>query len=80
MTWAWFLVEDRGSSFRITQQTVTLGLLLLALGAVRAGDDFRTDGWYAAYLGALLVALALNVALYLTMEGRTGRAVSAVVP
>ncbi len=42
---AWFLVEDRGSSFRITQQTVTLGLLLLALGAVGAGDDFRTDGW-----------------------------------
>ena len=78
VTWAWFLVDDRWSSFRITQQTVTLGLLLVAVGAVRAGDDFRTDAWYAVYVGALVVALALNVALYLAMEGRARRAVSAV--
>ena len=44
MTWLWFLVEDRWSSFRITQQTATLGLALIGLGALRERREFR-DGW-----------------------------------
>ena len=70
VTWLWFLFEDRWSSFRITQQTATFGLALIGVGALRARGEFR-DGWESpAYAVALVLALALNVALYLAMERR----------
>jgi hypothetical protein len=70
VTWLWFLFEDRWSSFRITQQTATLGLALVGLGALRARGEFR-DGWESpAYAVALVLALGLNVALYVAMERR----------
>jgi hypothetical protein len=73
VTWLWFLFEDRWSSFRITQQTATLGLVLIGIGALRARDEFR-DGWESpAYTVALVLAVVLNVALYLAMERRAGR-------
>ena len=71
VTWLWFLFEDRWSSFRITQQTATLGMVLLGIAAVRAHADFRTDGWFAAYLAALAVAITLSVVLYVAMERKT---------
>ena len=72
VTWLWFLFEDRWSSFRITQQTATIGLALTGIGALRARGEFR-DGWQSpAYAVALVLALALNVALYLAMERRAG--------
>ncbi len=71
VTWLWFLFEDRWSCFRITQQTATLGLALIGLGALRARGEFR-DGWVSpAYAVALVLALVLNVALYLAMERRS---------
>jgi hypothetical protein len=70
VTWLWFLFDSRWSSFRITQQTATLGLVLITLGAVRAKDDFLSDGKFAFYLVGLGVALVLNVALYVSMERR----------
>ena len=71
VTWVWFFVDGRWSSFRLTQQTATLGLALIGLGAIRAGGDFRTDGWQTpVYVVALVAALGLNVALYLAMERR----------
>ena len=70
VTWLWFLVEDRWSCFRITQQTATLGLALLLLGALRAQGEFRSAGWFLVYLVSVTVALALNVALYGVMELR----------
>ena len=74
VTWLWFLFEDRWSSFRITQQTATIGLVLIGVGALRARSEFR-DGWESpAYAVALVLALAFNVALYLVMERRSAPA------
>lgn len=70
VTWLWFLRERRWSCFRITEHTATIGLVLLGLAAVRAHADFRSDAWFASYLVAIVVAVALNVALYLAMERR----------
>jgi hypothetical protein len=74
VTWLWFLFEDRWGSFRITQQTATVGLALIGIGALRARGEFR-DGWESpAYAVALVLALVLNVALYMAMERRDRRA------
>ncbi len=70
VTWLWFLVEDRWSCFRITQQTATLGLALILVGALRSPAEFRGEGWFVAYVGSVTVAVALNVALYVVMERR----------
>ncbi len=70
VTWLWFLFEDRWSSFRITQQTATIGLVLIAVGALRIRGEFR-DTWVSpAYAVTLVLAIALNVALYVAMERR----------
>ncbi|HEX2272383.1 MAG TPA: hypothetical protein VHG90_00735 [Acidimicrobiales bacterium] len=73
VTWLWFLVDNRWSSFRITQQTATIGLVLIGLAALRARDEFSAEGWETPlYAGSLVFALLLNVALYLAMERRAG--------
>ena len=78
VTWLWFLFEDRWSSFRITQQTATFGLVLIGIGALRARREFR-DGWESpTYAAALVLALALNVALYVVMERRARRVLVSV--
>ncbi len=73
VTWFWFLFENRWSSFRITEQTATLGLVLIGIAAVRARDQFRTDTWFALYMVGLVVALVLNVALIVAMDRRARR-------
>jgi hypothetical protein len=73
VTWLLFLFDRRWSSFRVTQQTATLGLALITLGAIRARGDFLTDAWYALYVVALVVALTLNVVLFVAMERRARR-------
>lgn len=70
VTWLWFLFEDRWSAFRITQQTATLGLVLLTVGALRARGEFTGDGPFLMYVAALGVALALNATVYVAMERR----------
>lgn len=40
MTWLCLLFERRWSCFRIPLQTATVGLALVAVGAVRAADEF----------------------------------------
>jgi hypothetical protein len=70
VTWVWFLRERRWSSFRLTEHTATLGLVLLGLAALRAHADFRSDGRFASYLVGIVVAVALNVWLYVAMERR----------
>lgn len=77
VTWVWFLVEPRWSSFRITQHVAILGFALILLGALRSRTDFRSDGHYWVYVAGLGVGLALNVALYVGMERRARRAVTA---
>jgi hypothetical protein len=78
VTWLWFLFDDRWSSFRITQQVATIGLVLVGVGAVRARDEFSTDGWATPlYAVSLVVAVVLNVALYVTMERRARTASTA---
>lgn len=74
VTWLWFLLESRWSSFRITQQTATLGLVLVGLGALRSHAEFRTEGRFWLYLALVGTAVILNVALYVAMERRRGRA------
>ena len=73
VTWLWFLFDDRWSSFRITQQVATLGLVLVGLGALQETEEFR-DGWQTpAYAFALVAAVALNVGLHVAMDRRAGR-------
>ncbi len=76
VTWFWFLFESRWSCFRITQQTATLGLLFITLGAVLSRGDFRSAGRYWFYVTLVGSALALNVTLYVAMERRARRAVA----
>lgn len=73
VTWVWFLFDNRWSSFRITEQTATLGLVLMGIAAVRAQGDFRTDTWFVLYMVGLVVALVLNIALHISMDRRAGR-------
>jgi hypothetical protein len=70
VTWLAFLFDSRWSSFRITQQTAVVGLVLITLGAVRSQDDFLTDAKFSLYLVGLGVALVLNAALYVSLERR----------
>ena len=77
VTWLCFWFDSRWSSFRITTQVATLGLVLIGLGALRAGEELR-GGWQTpAYAVALVAAIAANVALHLTMDRR---ATAACVP
>jgi hypothetical protein len=70
VTWVWFWFDDRWSSFRITQQVATIGLISIAAGIPRAADELR-DRWQTpAYVAFLLVAIAGNVALIVVMERR----------
>jgi hypothetical protein len=74
VTWLWFLFDSRWSSFRITQQTATAGLVLIGIAALRARADFRSDTWFVLYMVALVVAVALNVALHVAMDRQLGDA------
>jgi hypothetical protein len=74
VTWLCLLSDARWSTFRITEQTATLGLVLIGIGAVRARADFRSDTWFVLYLVGLVVAVGLNVALYVAMDRRARRA------
>jgi hypothetical protein len=76
VTWLWFLFDQRWSSFRITQQTATIGLALIGVAAIRDADEFL-GGWQTpAYVASLVLALALNVALYVALDLRARRAAS----
>ncbi|MFP5319847.1 MAG: hypothetical protein ACLGI2_16335 [Acidimicrobiia bacterium] len=77
VTWVWFLIERRWSSFRITQHVATLGFVLILLGALQSRAEFRSGGHYWAYVAGLGLGLGLNVALYVGMERRAARAAAA---
>ena len=74
VTWLLFLVDRRWGSFRVTQQTASVGLALITIGALRARGDFITDAWYAFYVSVLILALMLNAVLFVAMERRCRRA------
>ncbi len=70
ITWLWFLFDERWSSFRVTEQTATIGLVLIGLASLRVTDEFRS-GWYGPLFGVLLVvAVVMNVALMVIMDRR----------
>lgn len=72
---AWFLADDRWSTFAVALETAALGLALVGLGALRAADDFGGAGRLprVPYLAALATALGALVALRV-MFGRRARA------
>ena len=71
VTWAWFLVDRRWTSFRISQRVATIGLVAIGLGTLRAWGDLRTDGVYIpVFAVALMVAIALNLVLHAVMDSR----------
>jgi hypothetical protein len=75
ITWVWFLVDDRWSSFRIVVQTAALGMALIGVAALRASDDFvrsSADNW--AFAVALAGAIVGLVALLASMDRRSGQA------
>jgi hypothetical protein len=73
VTWLWFLFDERWSSFRITQQTAGLGMFLIALAALRAGDEFTSGAAQAFYVGALAAALAFVVLLHVVLDRQAAR-------
>ena len=76
VTWLCFWFDERWSSFRITQQTATIGLVLVGVGALRETGEFR-DGWQTpVYAVVLVAAIAANVALHVAMDRRAGRPVA----
>ena len=73
VTWVWFAVDDRWSTFEIPLQTATLGLLLIAGAAVRAWDEFKgprssVDGFVVAL--AAVIALLVGVQLAMGVRAR----------
>ena len=70
VTWLCFWFDSRWSSFRITTQVATMGLVLVGLGALRAGDEFQAGWQTPAYAATLVAAVAANVALHVTMDRR----------
>ncbi len=71
VTWAWFLVDGRWTSFRVSQRVSTLGLVTIGLGAIRASGDLRTDGLYTpVFAMALVAAIVLNLVLHAVMDRR----------
>ena len=64
---AWFLVDERWSSFAVAVETAAIGMALVGVGALRAADDFGGEGRLprVPYLVALGGALAGLVALRL---------------
>lgn len=68
VTWLAFLVEARWSAHRLHIQSTTLGLALVAVGAVRAAGDFAGEpvatAVFVGLLGGAIVGLAwLQVAM-----------------
>lgn len=61
--WLAFLVEARWSALRLHVEGATIGLALVAIGAVRARGDFGSGAWptvvFAVLLGGALAGLAL---------------------
>lgn len=65
---ALFATDVRWSSFRLPAETATIGLALILVATLGAGDEFRASmGGYAA---ALAVALVLLVLLQVAMSRR----------
>ena len=69
--WLCFALDDRWSSFRIPMQTVTVGLALVGLGALRVRDDFVGSTTSVRFFAiALGTSVVLCVALQVAMERR----------
>ena len=79
VTWLCFWFDSRWSSFRITTQVATLGLVLVGLGALRASDEFQSGWQTPAYAATLVGAIVANVALHRAMD-RRARAVDGPPP
>lgn len=73
---AWFLVDERWSSFAIAVETAAIGMALVALAVLRAPDDFGGAGRLprAPYVAALVATLGALVALRVAFGARAARA------
>ena len=83
--WLCFVVDDRWSSFEIPMQTVTLGLVLVALAAVLERQELTGPTTavriFPFALGAAIVLLAvLQVAMRRRLSGTSQRGVPPEIP
>ena len=83
--WLCSVVDDRWSSFEIPMQTVTLGLLLVAVAAVLERQELTgpaaTVGIFSVALGSAIVLLvALQVAMLRRLSAAGPRAVPPELP
>lgn len=64
-TMALFATDVRWSSFRLPAETATIGLGLILVATLRAGDEFRgaMGGYAAALLGVVVVLVLLQVTM-----------------
>jgi hypothetical protein len=67
-TMALFGTDVRWSSFQLPAETATIGLGLILVATLRAGDEFRRST--GGYVAALVVALVVLVLLQVTMRRR----------
>lgn len=71
--WMCFWFEDRWSALAVPMQTATVGLALIAVGALRVPDDFGGPRWSVRlFVVALVATVGLLVALQVAM-GRRAR-------
>jgi hypothetical protein len=78
---AWFLLDDRWSTFRIPVETAILDLALVVTCALRRWDELDpSDVTRWSYLAGLVVAFAAMCALHGAMERRRPRVVVEAVP
>lgn len=79
--WLAFLFEARWSALRLHVQSATIGLALVAGGAVRAGADFEDRRWQSIAFAALLTGTLVGLlALQLGMRRAGLPAVAGPVP
>ncbi len=71
---AWFLVDDRWSTFAVAVETAAIGMALVFVGALRAAGDFGGEGRLprAPYLASVAAALGGLVALRAWFGARAG--------
>ena len=66
-----FFFDDRWSSFRIPLETATLGLVLVALAAIRARDELQGPGYaIALFVCSLVLTIGLLLALQVALSVR----------
>ncbi len=68
-TWLLFAIDGRWSSHEIPMRTASVGMVMIAVAAIRASDEFSGDS-APVYVGLLAVGLCFLVGVQVAMDRR----------